>query len=632
LNKSKNKLILLLFVILSQYAFSQVYTKQNITVQDSAQIKKYSENYNIFLSSNNLRNASDFLNKIAVIYWKRNHFKKSTEYYLKSLELNKKLGNENGIAGINMNLGSIYFDMESYQKSTDCIIQAIATRRKEKNTRTGRENLFNALSNVASPLKKLKKYDDAIKYLKEALSYAKEINNLDKMSIFYLQLAEVYELAGNKKQSKKYMDEYMTFYKQKKNNELLESRMATENQKLRAEKINIAKKLKELELQKKTVELEEKVKEVKKYHSKTDSLTNTLSKEQLAKKVIEQQAKEERLNQQKNLMLLGSIILIVFIIAILLLIGFYQKKVANKKLEDKNAIINKANKDLEDKNYEILQHQNQIIAQKDILDKNNKELNRKNNQIMESIKYAKLIQTAMLGGETVLNQYFPDAFILFKPKDIVSGDFYWYAKVESKIIVATIDCTGHGVPGAFMSLIGANLLNQIVLNNKITNPKQILEELHNGINTSLNQEKTGNDDGMDASITVFDEKEKTLDFSGAQNSIIIIKNGELTEIEADDISVGGTHRDENEKFTNKTIKLTGDNHIYSFSDGYPDQFGGKKDKKFMLKRLKNILLEIHQKNMKEQKEILETTIDGWKDKKNTKQTDDILVIGVRIKI
>ena len=305
-------------ILFSQNSFSQVYSKQNITTLDSAQIKKYTENYNLYLANNNLRNASDFLNRIAVIYWKRNHFKKSTEFYLKSLELNKKLGNENGMAGINMNLGSIYFDMENYQESIDCIIQAIATRRKEKNTRTGRENLFNALSNVASPLKKLKKYDDAIKYLKEALSYAKEINNLDKMSIFYLQLAEVYELAGNKKESKKYMDEYMTFYKQKKNNELLESRMATENQKLRAEQIEFAKRLKELELEKKTVELEKKVKEVKIYHSKTDSLTNTLSKEQLAKKVIEQQAKEERLNQQKNLLLLSSVILIVFIIAILL--------------------------------------------------------------------------------------------------------------------------------------------------------------------------------------------------------------------------------------------------------------------------------------------------------------------------
>ena len=316
----------------------------------------------------------------------------------------------------------------------------------------------------------------------------------------------------------------------------------------------------------------------------------------------------------------------------MLLIGFYQKKAANKKLEEKNAIINKANKELEDKNHEILQHQNQIIAQKDILDKNNKELNKKNNQIMESIKYAKLIQTAMLGGETVLNQYFPDAFILFKPKDIVSGDFYWYAKVDNKIIVATIDCTGHGVPGAFMSLIGANLLNQIILNNKITSPEKILEELHTGINASLNQKQTGNDDGMDASITVFDKKEKTLNFSGAQNSIIIIKDGELSEIEADEISVGGTHKGKNEKFTKKTIKLTGDNHIYSFSDGYPDQFGGKKDKKFMLKRLKNTLLEIYDKNMQEQKEVLETTINSWKNTKNTKQTDDILVIGVRIKV
>jgi len=621
-----------LFVLFSQFVFSQIYTKQVITFQDSAQIKKYTENYKLYLSKSNLRNASDFLNKIAVIYWKRNHFEKSTEYYLKSLELNKKLGNENGMAGININLGSIYYDLGEYQKSVDCILQAIATRRKEKNKKTGRENLFNALSNIASPLKKLKKYDEAIKYLKEALSYAKEINNLEKMSIFYLQLAEVYELAGNKKESKKYMDEYLIFYKQKKKNELQESNMAMENEKLRVEQIALEKKLKELELQKKTEELEKTVKEVKIYHSKTDSLANTLSKEQLAKKIIKQQAKEAQLNQQRNMIILVFIILIVLIIAILFLYAFYQKKKANTKLEEKNNVIKKANDELADKNEEILSHQNQIIAQKDVLNENNKELNKKNNQIMESIKYAKLIQTAMLGGETLLNKYIPESFILFKPKDIVSGDFYWYAKVDNKLLIATIDCTGHGVPGAFMSLIGANLLNQIVLNNKIISPKQILEELHIGINESLNQAKTGNDDGMDASIIVIDEKAKTLNFAGAQNPIFIIKDNILTEIEADEISVGGSYRGKNEEFTNKEIKLTGDNYIYSFSDGYQDQFGGKRDKKFMLKRLKNTLLEIHKKNMREQKEILEQTIESWKGKTNTKQTDDILVIGIRIKV
>ncbi|NJO88347.1 MAG: SpoIIE family protein phosphatase [Chloroflexia bacterium] len=312
----------------------------------------------------------------------------------------------------------------------------------------------------------------------------------------------------------------------------------------------------------------------------------------------------------------GSILSIVLLILAILFYAFYQKRKANLVLENKNR--------------EILRQQGEIIRQRDELDESNKELDKKNLQIMESINYAKLIQTAMLQPETTLDEHVPDSFILFKPRNVVSGDFYWYTHKEDKLIIAAIDCTGHGVPGAFMSMIGANILNQIVLNDNKTEPHVILEELHKGVNIALNQKHTGNDDGMDASLFVIDKNKKLISFSGARNPLILIKEGELKEIEGDDISIGGFMRSRGDAFTKKEISVDGDVYVYSFSDGYADQFGGEKNRKFMHGRMTTLLHEIHQKDMIEQKSILEETIENWKQEGNAKQTDDILVIGMHV--
>jgi serine phosphatase RsbU (regulator of sigma subunit)/NADH:ubiquinone oxidoreductase subunit E len=616
------KKLLLLFVIVflglasNSIVFSQTYNKLPLTSLDSAQISKYTENYEMYLAKNDLRNASDFLNQIAVIYWTRNHFETCAEYYLKSLKLNQQLGNQNGIAGINSNLGMIYADLGQYQKSVDHLTKAVAGRRAEKNTATGRENLFNALLNLSSSLKQLGKYNEAIKYLEEALNYAKEINNLEKIAVFYLQLAELHEIAGNVKESKSYTEKYMTFYKQLKEEQVNRSKIALDNEMLRAGQIELEKKLKELELQEKTVELEKKEIQVKQYHSKADSLANTLSKAQLAKQFLEEQAERERIEQQKDKIIFISVFTILFAIAMVLLYAFYQKRKANIMLENKNT--------------EILNQQEKIVQQRDSLDAKNKELDKKNHQILESINYAKLIQSAMLQPEQSLDAYVPDSFILFKPKNIVSGDFYWYTKKQNKLIVAVADCTGHGVPGAFMSMIGYNLLNQIVINENIMEPDEILERLNFGVISSLNQNHSGNDDGMDAALLVIDLKKKLLRFSGARNSLIIIKNGTIEEIEGDERSIGGTQINKDSSFKIREIKLLGSNYLYSFSDGYPDQFGGDKNKKFMNTRMRQLLLDIHDKKMDEQKEILENTIEYWKSESNAKQTDDILVLGMHI--
>lgn len=260
--------------------------------------------------------------------------------------------------------------------------------------------------------------------------------------------------------------------------------------------------------------------------------------------------------------------------------------------------------------------------------------------ITKSINYAQNIQNAMLPNEGSYEHLFEDSFILFKPKDIVSGDFYWLFNVSdgdefgvegserNKVIVVAADCTGHGVPGALMSMVGYNLLNMIVYN-KIYEPHLILTELNKNVRSALQQDKNDNKDGMDMALCVINRKEKTIEFAGAKNPLIVIKNGELEHLKGDKHPIGGSQGQAHRDYTKHTVSYDGDTHIYLFSDGYEDQFGGPESKKFMVKNLKDLLLKIHKEPFSKQKEILNKTIEEWKGTKE-KQIDDILVMGMKV--
>jgi ligand-binding sensor domain-containing protein/serine phosphatase RsbU (regulator of sigma subunit) len=261
-----------------------------------------------------------------------------------------------------------------------------------------------------------------------------------------------------------------------------------------------------------------------------------------------------------------------------------------------------------------------VVAQKE-------ELAQKNKDITDSIEYAKRIQVAILPQEIP----FSNTFVLFKPKAIVSGDFYWLVEKDGKEFIAAVDCTGHGVPGAFMSIIGHNMLNKIVKEYGILKPADILMHLDKEVNNTLQQtaeEKNVVKDGMDMTLVCFNRKEKTLEFSGAYNPLYLVRKGELIETKGDRFTIGRSVTDVQEKiFTNHVIKLDKGDSIYLFSDGYADQFGGIAGKKFKLSNLKVLLLKIQDKNMEDQKMILENTIENWRGE--IEQIDDIMVIGRR---
>jgi len=248
---------------------------------------------------------------------------------------------------------------------------------------------------------------------------------------------------------------------------------------------------------------------------------------------------------------------------------------------------------------------------------------------MDSIQYAQKIQEAILPNKNIIYEHL-NAFILYLPKDIVSGDFYWFYKKAEKIIIATVDCTGHGVPGAFMSMIGNNLLNQIVIENGITKPAKILTELNNGVQTALNQRHVDAEasDGMDVALCTIDKEKNELEFAGALRPLYIIKKGNIEKIEGVKSPIGGLQLGAENVYTSTVRQLAKGDTFYMFSDGYADQFGGKKGKKFMAKRLQQLLLDMQELPMEKQKKTLEDTHLDWKG--DGEQVDDILLIGVRI--
>ena len=255
-----------------------------------------------------------------------------------------------------------------------------------------------------------------------------------------------------------------------------------------------------------------------------------------------------------------------------------------------------------------------------------------NRELTDSIRYAKRIQQAILPSKKLVKRQLTDSFILFKPKDIVSGDFYWMEQVGDSIIFAAADCTGHGVPGAFMSIIGHNGLNKAVNELGMDQPDEILNFLDIYLQITLNNnDHTNVRDGMDIAICKLDYKNLKLEYAGAFNPFYLIRDGELIEIKADRRSIGGNDSDEILKlFTNHQIDLQEGDAFYIFSDGFADQFGGEHGKKFRYKNFKNLLLDIQGNSMTTQRQLLDETIENWKG--DLEQLDDIIVIGVQVPV
>ncbi len=588
--------------------------------QDSALIEKYQQKAAEFEQKQNFKESSRYLNNVAMIFWEHNYLKEALDFYRRSLQMNEKLGNRNAIAMINSNIALILADMKQYEESLKYFEKTFVVR-KAKDEKIG---MISALINMSVVLNNLKRYDESIQKLLKALDYARELNDTKQMRSCYGMLSETYQKAGNYEKSMYYFDYYKGFNKlvqdekvKKVTKDLMQERLKKELLKEKTIRDSLELIIKQRELQEKETVIAEKDatnKKLLKNMTKKELQLEVLKRDALLKDIKVKQTEADKRKTQ----LISLIVLIASLIIIgLILFAYFQKRKDNQKLAEQNA--------------EIIQQREEIITQNEELERASGIIKAVNDKLTSSIAYAEHIQKAMLSRSLSLQDILKDSFIFFRPRDVVSGDFYYYAQIDDKVIVTAADCTGHGVPGAFLSMIGNNILSRVVEYEKITQPDLILKELDQGLKYSLNQEHTQNRDGMDIALYCIDYKNKIIQFAGAGNPLIYFKNDEQFMIKASPVAIGGYYKRGREKqFELNEIPFEqGDKiELYVFSDGYIDQFDKDDNKRFTRARFKKVLQEIHHLPMPEQEKKLSEQFDAWKG--NTEQLDDVLVIGTRI--
>lgn len=336
----------------------------------------------------------------------------------------------------------------------------------------------------------------------------------------------------------------------------------------------------------------------------------------------------ENAKQRETLMYLYGLVALGILVLALFVYGFLRIRRTNHQLEQQKEEISQ-------KNIELVQTQEEIAAQRDTLAKNAVELNRAYENITASITYAKRIQSAILPELSAIEAVFPQSFVFYKPRDIVSGDFYYFVHdpERRRTLIAAADCTGHGVPGAFMSVIGNDALSYIIETTQQWHPDRILAELHELIFAYLKQSTSDSRDGMDIAICVWDQDKQVVQYAGAMNPLYYVQAGQLHEIKADKMPIGGRRHKEN-TYTLHTIPLSTEDGepiptvLYLCSDGFQDQFGGQKGRKFMVAKLRELLHELHALPAATQQQRLQQTLTDWMGREE--QVDDILVIGLKI--
>ncbi len=477
----------------------------------------------------------------------------------------------------------------------------------------------------------LKRHDEAAKHLLEGLDLAKETLDLEQMRSIYGMLAETYEKAGNNEKTKEYFDLYRNFHEMSQQRKIAVVSAEADKARLQAALAETEKQRAELEIALKNTKLQEQEKSIKSKNDEINELESHFTKQELAYKVLQQEtdlqeaksAQEQAENEKqiaRQRLYTGGIAAIL-LLALIGIFFIYRSKEQKKR----------ANLALQDKNEEISFQQVQILEQNHELEIAVNEIEDKNKQITSSITYAKRIQDAMLPSLVSIEKALPQSFVYFRPRDIVSGDFYFFHhfEKEQKTVLAAVDCTGHGVPGAFMSLVGNEILGRIVAENNITSPAKILNQLNKGIKSALHKDETNIHDGMDLALITIDKKAKTLTFAGAKNPLFYIQNNSLEVIKGDKMPIGGSDKESRGDFTEHIIDISVPTTFYIFSDGFQDQFGGEAGRKFMIKNFRELLFNIHTKDIKEQKQILSQTFTNWIGNDH-KPIDDVLVIGGKV--
>ena len=555
-------------------------------------------------------------NGMATIYFTQEIYDKALENHFKKLEISKQMGDQREVGNTLNNIGIVYSKEatdslnaifgSNYQdsviiKKSDKYVQLFSNAfnyfqqsleiREQVNDRPG---LAKTLNNLGTSYLYSGRLDMARDYFERSLTISEELNDANEIANSLLRIGTIYKHKGQYDRALNYLNQSLRFARDLDIKETIQDIYD-----------NLSEVYARLNNYQKALE----------FYKLRSAVKDSIYKKETSDMISEMQVKYETDAVMKDNQLLTTqsalsqstvrqqrIIIYFFIfglfsvlsLVVLLIRQNNQRKKANSELAQKNTLITEQKK-----------------------------------EITDSIQYASRIQHALLPPGDYIDTLIPERFIVYFPRDIVSGDYFWITEKNRKVICVSADCTGHGVPGAFMSMLGIAFLNEILSKQDEFHTDEILNDLRSHVIKSLHQ--TGKEgesqDGMDVALYIIDLEKMKLEYSGANISLYLFRNSELIEFKADKMPIG-IHVKSEIPFTRHNLDIVKNDMLYTHTDGYPDQFGGPHQKKFMVRNFKNVLSEIHNRPVEDQKETLIKTFNDWKN--GFAQVDDVLVVGVRI--
>jgi tetratricopeptide (TPR) repeat protein len=587
----------------------------NLAKYDLA-IESYQKALPVFEQYNSDQGIASIYNGMASIYFSQQFYDKALENHLKKLEINRRMGNQREEGNTLNNIGIVYSQIATdslislfgseyqdsviakksdkyyqlYSTTLDYFQQALAIREKVND----RPGLAKTLNNMGTSYLHSGRLDMARDYFERSLVISEETQDANEISNSLLRIGTIYNYKGQYDRALNYLNQSLKYALDLDLKEVIKDIY-----------LNMSEVYARLNNYEKALE----------YYKLSSAIKDTISRKETRDMISEMQVKYETDAVMKDNQLLTAqsaldqskvrqqrIIIYFFIFGLFSFLSLVfllvrqnnQKKKANLELAQKNTLITEQKK-----------------------------------EITDSIQYASRIQNALLPPGDYINELIPERFIIYFPRDIVSGDYYWITEKNGKVICVSADCTGHGVPGAFMSMLGVAFLNEILSKQDELHTDEILNDLRSHVIKSLHQ--TGREgesqDGMDVALYIIDLEKMKLEYSGANISLYVFRDSELIELKADKMPIG-IHVKADIPFTRHNIDIVKNDMLYTHSDGFPDQFGGPSQKKFMVKNFKNVLAQIHSLSVEEQKRKLINVFNDWKN--GFAQVDDVLVVGVRI--
>lgn len=553
------------------------------------------------------------------IYIQLDNQDKALEYFNKSTELYKEDGNLAGVASNLGNIGNLYMSSGDIDHALENFFMALK-QFQDLGNEPGVALCYGVIGNA---YRKQEDYDQSLKYYMKALEYFEAKGDIYNQSISILNIGVNYKRIGDYNKAEEYFQRSLELSKE------LGAKVSIRKAYINLAAVHYAK---------------EEYKQAYDYYEQYSIVKDSIFTEESAKLQAEMAEKYESAEKEKELVKAqaekdkADQLNIFFTVAFVLFIGLVILILRNLRQKKKaNALLEAQKSEIEEKNENLTSANQEITMQK-------QEIEEKNKDILDSITYAKRLQDAILPPAKLTREYLRQSFIVYKPKDIVSGDFYWTESEDGLVLFSAVDCTGHGVPGAMVSVVGHNGLTRTVREFGLREPAKILDKLNFLVEETFGRDTDASAirDGMDLALCSLDWDTRKLQYAGANNPLYIIRkegttiNGaepnltyegyDLFEFKADKQPIGAY--DGRKPFTNHEFDMQPGDTIYIFSDGYADQFGGDKGKKFKYRNFKLLLASIQEKDMDQQRDILQKTIDDWM--ADYEQVDDICVIGVRV--